>query len=48
MFSEAHATIHAIIVQYPQYTKMHPFGIIISGKTETVKTFQPAVVGMAP
>lgn len=44
MCTEAHAGCNGIIVQHAENTEVHAFGVVITGKTETVFRVEPAVV----
>ena len=45
--SEALPAFYVIVVNDAQYAEAHTFGVVITGKTECVGAFQPAVVGKA-
>ena len=36
-----------IIVEYAEYTEVHPFRIVVVGKTKGMLTMQPAMIGIA-
>ena len=46
--TEAHAGLHAILVDDAQRSEAHVRGIVVIGKREAVPGIQPAVLGMAP
>jgi hypothetical protein len=48
MGPKPHARGDAIVIQYPQGTELHPFGIVVVCKTKTVVALKPPMVGMAP
>ena len=46
--AEAHAGLHAILVDDAQRSEGHVRGIVVIGKREAVPGIQPAVLGMSP
>jgi hypothetical protein len=48
MGAESHASLNRIVIKYPQCAEMHSFRVVVTGKAETVKAVQPAMVRMPP
>ena len=44
--TEAHASGHAVFVDHAQRSETHMRRIVIVGEGKTVKTFQPAMIGV--
>ena len=46
--AKTHASCYGVVIQHPEYAKMMPLWMLVSGKAKSVVRLQPTVVGISP